>query len=73
MKELGHKDRVLDYLKVDTDKEHEGFEDVVSANLGRTDNIQITIYISLARPIISNILLIKLLNCQCFCLFYIPI
>ena len=31
MKELGHEDRVLDYLKVDTDKgDGTGFEDVVS-------------------------------------------
>ena len=32
MKELGHQDRVLDYLKVDTDiyAEKSGFEDVVS-------------------------------------------
>ena len=30
MKELGHEDRVLDYLKVDTDKPGgTGFEDVV--------------------------------------------
>ena len=31
MKELGHEDRVLDYLKVDTDKgDGTGFEDLVS-------------------------------------------
>ena len=31
MKELGHQNRVLDYLKVDTDKQFgEGFEDIVS-------------------------------------------
>ena len=30
MKELGHENRVLDYLKVDTDKSYGfGFEDVV--------------------------------------------
>lgn len=31
MKDLGHENRVLDYLKVDTDKpDGTGFEDVVS-------------------------------------------
>ena len=31
MKELGHENRVLDYLKVDTDKgDGTGFEDVVN-------------------------------------------
>ena len=35
MKDLGHADRYLDYLKVDTDKDgsRTGFEDVVSYNL----------------------------------------
>ena len=39
MKELGHENRHLDYLKVDTDKgDNTGFEDVVS--LGSPVNIE---------------------------------
>ena len=43
MKELGHENRVLDYLKVDTDKgDGSGFEGVVS--IANYQNLNLKLY-----------------------------